>query len=198
MPRWCGPLAQGSPQVLRPISATVFRPIVMPPFHRLSDSWPSVRYRTAAVVLTAIALSCGGGATAIPSETPSEEFTPEPVTTVTPAQPQGTTPTAATPATAVASPSLVASPTTPPTPTSSTPSPSPPASPLPTDTVPSASPPSPTPLPTSTLAPDLAVGPNVGDLAPDFILTLPDEETVTLASLREQDKPFVLFFFTTW
>ncbi|MSQ22864.1 MAG: redoxin domain-containing protein [Dehalococcoidia bacterium] len=42
------------------------------------------------------------------------------------------------------------------------------------------------------------VGPHVGNCAPDFTLTLSNGQTARLTSLREQGKPVVLYFFTTW
>ena len=62
--------------------------------------------------------------------------------------------------------------------------------------------PAPTPTPTSGPASDGSTAPEVGNKvgqrAPEFTLTFPDAEPVTLASLREQGKPVVLYFFTTW
>ncbi len=42
------------------------------------------------------------------------------------------------------------------------------------------------------------VGHQVGDRAPDFTLTLSNGQTARLTSLREQGRPVVLYFFTTW
>ena len=43
-----------------------------------------------------------------------------------------------------------------------------------------------------------ATGYEVGQQAPDFILTLDDGRRATLASLRAENRPVVLYFFTTW
>lgn len=42
------------------------------------------------------------------------------------------------------------------------------------------------------------VGASVGKLAPAFTLTLDNGEEAALESLRQQGRPVVLFFFTTW
>ena len=78
---------------------------------------------------------------------------------------------------------------------------SPPAlSPTTTDSAGSNPAPTPTPTrsPVSDGSPSLEVGNKVGQRAPEFTLTFSDAEPVTLASLREQGKPVVLYFFTTW
>lgn len=41
-------------------------------------------------------------------------------------------------------------------------------------------------------------GYEVGQQAPDFVLTLDDGQRATLASLRAENRPVVLYFFTTW
>ncbi|MBI4201956.1 MAG: hypothetical protein HY532_02420 [Chloroflexi bacterium] len=50
--------------------------------------------------------------------------------------------------------------------------------------------PTPSPLPPT--------GSKVGERAPDFILTLDSGQSASLASLREDGRPVVLYFFTTW
>ncbi len=40
-------------------------------------------------------------------------------------------------------------------------------------------------------------GYEVGQLAPDFVLTSDEGQRLTLASLRTEDRPVVLYFFTT-
>ena len=41
-------------------------------------------------------------------------------------------------------------------------------------------------------------GYKVGQLAPDFVLTSDEGQQLTLASLRTENRPVVLYFFTTW
>ncbi|MBI2171913.1 MAG: redoxin domain-containing protein [Chloroflexi bacterium] len=60
----------------------------------------------------------------------------------------------------------------------------------------SATPPSAAPTPTLTPLPP--VGPKPGNTAPDFTLELDTGQTVSLVSLRDQGRPVVLYFFTTW
>ncbi|MCZ6891207.1 MAG: hypothetical protein O7F09_01685 [Chloroflexi bacterium] len=55
-----------------------------------------------------------------------------------------------------------------------------------------------TPPETASPVADRTVGTGVGDLAPDFTLTKPDGGEITLSSLREQNRPFLLISFTTW
>jgi len=73
-------------------------------------------------------------------------------------------------------------------------------SPTPTDSASGDLAPTPTatsgPVSDGSSSPD--VGNKVGLRAPEFTLTFSDAEPVTLASLREQGKPVVLYFFTTW
>jgi cytochrome oxidase Cu insertion factor (SCO1/SenC/PrrC family) len=52
--------------------------------------------------------------------------------------------------------------------------------------------------PPSDDSPSPAVGNKVGQIAPNFTLSSLDAGPVTLATLREQGKPVVLYFFTTW
>ncbi len=47
-------------------------------------------------------------------------------------------------------------------------------------------------------APEPAVGLEVGQRAPDFTVTTLDAQALTSADLLAQDKPFILYFFTTW
>ncbi len=78
---------------------------------------------------------------------------------------------------------------------------SPPAlSSTPTDSASGNSAPTPTATsgPVSDGSPSPEMGNKVGQRAPEFTLTFSDAEPVTLASLREQGKPVVLYFFTTW
>ena len=65
---------------------------------------------------------------------------------------------------------------------------------LTTPTVASTVQPSASPEPT----PALKVGGKVGNRAPDFTVTLGDGGSATLASLLEEEKPLLLYFFTTW
>lgn len=41
-------------------------------------------------------------------------------------------------------------------------------------------------------------GYEVGQPAPDFVLTSDEGQRLTLASLRAENRPVVLYFFTTW
>jgi len=43
-----------------------------------------------------------------------------------------------------------------------------------------------------------ATGYEVGQLAPDFVLTSDEGQRLTLASLRAENRSVVLYFFTTW
>ncbi len=43
-----------------------------------------------------------------------------------------------------------------------------------------------------------ATGHEVGQLAPDFVLTSDEGQQFTMASLRNENRPVVLYFFTTW
>jgi hypothetical protein len=56
----------------------------------------------------------------------------------------------------------------------------------------------PSAVPTPTLTPLPPAGPKQGNTAPDFTLELDTGQTVSLASLRDQGRPVVLYFFTTW
>ena len=85
------------------------------------------------------------------------------------------------------------------------------AAPAPTDTVvpqataqqvPTTAPPTPVP-PTETPAPQAGesapeVGINVGNLAPDFKLRLVDGSELTSAQLRDEGRPVLLYFLTSW
>ena len=85
------------------------------------------------------------------------------------------------------------------------------AAPVPTDTAvpqpaaqqaPTAAPPTPLP-PTETPAPQVEestpeVGIAVGNLAPDFTLRLVDGSELTSAQLREEGRPVLLYFLTSW
>ncbi len=55
----------------------------------------------------------------------------------------------------------------------------------------------PTPSFEPTESPSLAVGPEVGDLAPEFELTTVNGETLALSDLSGY-RPFILYFFATW
>ena len=122
-----------------------------------------------ALALAATALACGGDATANPPATAT--------TVATQAAPAATGALATVTATATLE-------TTPTVPSLASPPPT-----LPTDPT--------APVDIGTPVPDRTVESNVGDLAPDFTLTIPGGE-VTLSSLREQDKPFLLISFATW
>lgn len=67
-----------------------------------------------------------------------------------------------------------------------------------TSAPPPTSTPTPAPPPTSTPTieptPDIPVGSNVGNRAPEFTLTLTEGRTLTSEELREQGQPFLLFF----
>ena len=52
-------------------------------------------------------------------------------------------------------------------------------------------------LPDPTEAPNLMVGPEIGNLAPEFELTNVDEEVLALSDLLG-NRPFILYFFATW
>lgn len=57
---------------------------------------------------------------------------------------------------------------------------------------------SPTAVPTPPFASLPPVGSKLGNTAPDFTLELDTGPRVSLASLRDQGRPVVLYFFTTW
>ena len=69
-------------------------------------------------------------------------------------------------------------------------------------TSPTSQTPTPTAPATSTEVPadalSIPVGSSVGNRAPDFTLTFSDGQTVSLASLRGQGSPVVVYFFATW
>ena len=48
------------------------------------------------------------------------------------------------------------------------------------------------------LGPSSGTAPKVGDPAPAFSLQTVDGQTVSSASLANERKPYVLFFFATW
>ena len=123
-----------------------------------------------AIALSVTAIACGGDSTPKPTGTPTS--------VATEAAPAATT--AAPVSTVVGTEEA-----TPVMPSTALPSPTPSTGPV-------------TPLETASPMADRAVGTGVGDLAPDFTLTTPSGEEITLSSLREQGRPFLLISFTTW
>jgi cytochrome oxidase Cu insertion factor (SCO1/SenC/PrrC family) len=55
-----------------------------------------------------------------------------------------------------------------------------------------------TPIPTPTQKLGLSTGPEVGNLAPSFVVRSLDGNIVTLEDVRAGGRPFILFFFATW
>ena len=126
------------------------------------------------------------------SETPGMEQTAGPTTGLDPAQ--GVSPTSA--AMVTKSPEQTGVPKSTAAPPSTTaPIGQPPA---PTPGIPPANTPTPAPPPTATPttepAPDIPVGSNVGNRAPEFTLTLTEGRMLTSEDLREQGQPVLLFF----
>ena len=104
-----------------------------------------------------------------------------------------TAPVAAAP-TAVTAPTDAPAPVVAPAPTI-TPSPIPTATPRP---APTATPrPTATPVP-PTATPNVPVGHNVGQRAPDFTVTAVNGETVTLSEVTASGKAVIVYFFATW
>ena len=113
-------------------------------------------------------------AEAVPTAAPAPAIsTAAPVTQ--PVQPE--------PTVAVAAPTVAAAPTAAPPPF---------AAPAPTIT------PSPIPTATPTPKPQLPLGPDVGNRAPDFTVTAVNGETYTLSEVNASGKAVILYFFATW
>ena len=105
-------------------------------------------------------------------------------------QPVQPAPTAAVAPTAVAAaPTVAPPPVVAPAPTI-TPSPIPTARPAPTVT--------PSPIPTPTPRPQLPLGSEVGNRAPDFTVTAVNGETYTLSEVNASGKAVIVYFFATW
>ena len=100
------------------------------------------------------------------------------------------TPTIATTPIPTASPKLIRGPTSAPTITRDI---IPAKSPSSTPRLPTATPPEPTAFPT----PQVKVGTNVGQRAPDFTVTTIDGKEVNSSSFLGQ-RPFILYFFASW
>ena len=128
--------------------------------------------------------------TAAPATAAAVPAAPAPVEAVPTTPPAPTAPTTA-PAqpgpTAVPTVPTAALPTAVPAPTA-TPRPAPTATPPPRPTA--------TPVPTAT--PNVPVGHNVGQRAPDFTVTAVDGSTYTLSEVTASGKAVLVYFFATW
>ena len=117
---------------------------------------------------------------AVPTQAPAPVA---PAPTTAPVQPA---PTAAVAAPTVAPPPAPTA--APPPPPTATPRPAPTAAPRPTAI--------PTPRPTAT--PNIPIGHNVGQRAPDFSVTAVDGNSYTLSDITASGKSVLIYFFATW
>lgn len=129
--------------------------------------------------------STAAGLPAQPTAAPKQDPTqPTPTPTAIVAAPPVAPPPTAVPVPTTAPPPT-AIPVAPPT---ATPRPQPTATPRPRPTA--------TPVPTAT--PNIPVGHNVGQRAPDFTVTAVDGNTYTLSEVTASGKAVLVYFFATW
>ena len=151
--------------------------------------------------LTTLAGETASAELEAPSVAASVPVAPAPVEAVPTTPPAAATvapvtqPVQPAPTVAVAAPTAAAAPTVAPPPFAApaptiTPSPIPTARPAPTVT--------PSPIPTPTPKPQLPLGSEVGNRAPDFTVTAVNGETYTLSEVNASGKAVIVYFFATW